>query len=448
MSDSFNIDGQMQDPLCGDSARRLNRDCFCRTLDREKLLQLLEQKQLHRNLLEQHPHLFSDTAVFISPQDLQQMQALVAAFERLTRSSHYRQTLLARFPEPLPDRGTAGVFMGYDFHLSDAGPRLIEINTNAGGGFLNAALVGAQIACCQPQSVVMHSQQHRIEQSFVQMFLQEWRHQRGDRPLSTLAIVDDQPEQQFLFPEFQLAQQLFADAGIECVIADAAELEHHQGKLMHSGREIQMVYNRLTDFYLTEPHHQTLRLAHHLADVVLSPDPFHYTLYADKRNLTVASRADFLTQCELDTKDRQVLLELIPATLMLNSDNAGYLWQHRRDYFFKPATGFGSRAAYRGDKLTKRVWSEIQNPGPGHLEGGYIAQQLVLPSQRAVLHDGLPTALKMDIRAYVYGGHIQLLAARLYQGQTTNLRTAGGGFAPVFIAPSAEGCGYGPAQGH
>jgi hypothetical protein len=40
----------------------------------------------------------------------------------------------------------------------------------------------------------------------------------------------------------------------------------------------------------------------------------------------------------------------------------------------------------------------------------------------------------MDIRAYVYNGEIQLLAARLYQGQTTNFRTQGGGFAPVFVA--------------
>ena len=43
------------------------------------------------------------------------------------------------------------------------------------------------------------------------------------------------------------------------------------------------------------------------------------------------------------------------------------------------------------------------------------------------------TRLKMDIRAYVYAGSIQLLAARLYQGQTTNFRTPGGGFAPVYI---------------
>ena len=41
-------------------------------------------------------------------------------------------------------------------------------------------------------------------------------------------------------------------------------------------------------------------------------------------------------------------------------------------------------------------------------------------------------AYKVDIRCYAYAGRVQLMAARLYQGQTTNFRTAGGGFAPVY----------------
>ncbi len=41
--------------------------------------------------------------------------------------------------------------------------------------------------------------------------------------------------------------------------------------------------------------------------------------------------------------------------------------------------------------------------------------------------------LKIDIRVYTYNGKTLLLTSRLYQGQTTNFRTQGGGFAPVFI---------------
>ncbi|UUZ49727.1 hypothetical protein LP420_05925 [Massilia sp. B-10] len=45
----------------------------------------------------------------------------------------------------------------------------------------------------------------------------------------------------------------------------------------------------------------------------------------------------------------------------------------------------------------------------------------------------MPGELKFDLRAYTYGGRVQLLAARIYQGQTTNFRTPGGGFAPVVV---------------
>jgi hypothetical protein len=57
----------------------------------------------------------------------------------------------------------------------------------------------------------------------------------------------------------------------------------------------------------------------------------------------------------------------------------------------------------------------------------------VAASERHVRLDGQPTPLKFDIRCFVYDGEVQLIAARLYQGQTTNFRTRGGGFAPVFF---------------
>ena len=41
-------------------------------------------------------------------------------------------------------------------------------------------------------------------------------------------------------------------------------------------------------------------------------------------------------------------------------------------------------------------------------------------------------SFKLDVRNYVYDGVTQLMTARLFQGQTTNFRTAGGGFAPVY----------------
>jgi hypothetical protein len=46
--------------------------------------------------------------------------------------------------------------------------------------------------------------------------------------------------------------------------------------------------------------------------------------------------------------------------------------------------------------------------------------------------DGISLVRKTDVRLYVYDGRVLISAARLYQGQATNFRTPGGGFAPVF----------------
>src|SRR5690606_19218612 len=155
--------------------------------------------------------------------------------------------------------------------------------------------------------------------------------------------------------------------------------------------------------------------------------PRAHALYADKRDLSLLTDETLLRRWDVDEAVIQVLLQGIARTRPVLSTEAERLWSERRRLFFKPARGYGSKAAYRGDKLTRRVWSEV-------LDGTYVAQELVPPSERGV-SEGI--ALKADVRNYVYAGEVQLLAARLYQGQTTNFRTPHGGFAPVLTAPLA-----------
>ncbi|GGY63674.1 hypothetical protein GCM10011613_04230 [Cellvibrio zantedeschiae] len=413
---------------CTGPAKILNHDCFCTTLNREQLDQILRADDNNQDVLASHPQLFSNTTVFISPAQLQQMRAIVQAVERVVSLPAYAEEVLARAPLIASfNPGTLGVFMGYDFHLSAQGPQIIEINTNAGGAFLNAALVSAQTECCKAAGTPLPFQKIKLDQKFISMFLNEWKLQRGDKQLTRIAIVDENPTQQFLYPEFKMAQRLFERNGIAAIIVDPGELQFNDGKLMHQGLTIDLVYNRLTDFSLVGEALSVLRQAYEAGSIVVTPNPYQYALYADKRNLIALGDAEHLEKLGADEKDIQVLSTAVPKTQAVTADNAENLWSTRKQLFFKPASGYGSRAAYRGDKLTKRVWEEI-------LQSDYVAQQIVLPGERGILVDDEPTALKMDIRAYVYKGEIQLVAARLYQGQTTNFRTQGGGFAPVFVA--------------
>jgi hypothetical protein len=417
------------EPGSGESvmADRLNRECFCKTFDREKFNAILNSDELNQDLLLTHPQLFSNTAVFISPAQLGFMRELIGVVEQVVAMQSYRQSVLTQgCVNALYDPGTAGVFMGYDFHVSSEGPKIIEINTNAGGAFLNSTLVKAQSACCTAGDSLSLAPGN-MDERIIAMFLHEWSLQRKSQKLQRIAIVDKAPQQQFLYPEFKMAQRLFAQHGIEAVIAAPEELAYREGQLFYKDLFIDLVYNRLTDFLLTELSHQHLFAAYRAGAVVLTPSPHHYALYADKRNLTILSDAEALKQLGATQKHIDILTRGIPNTQKVTAANAQELWKNRKNLFFKPAAGFGSRAAYRGDKLTKGVWDDIQH-------GQYVAQALITPSERGVqVGDAEHIALKMDVRAYVYEGEIQLLAARLYQGQTTNFRTHGGGFAPVYV---------------
>jgi hypothetical protein len=209
------------------------------------------------------------------------------------------------------------------------------------------------------------------------------------------------------------------------VIVDGNRLRYERGQLLAEGQIIDLVYNRLVDFSFSNPEHQDLRAAYLDDAVVVTPNPRVHALYADKRNLALLSDQSVLRSWGASP---QMLADLggVPHTVLVTSDNAQELWQARKSLFFKPAGGYGSKAVYRGDKVTKGVWADI-------IQGGYVAQRFAAPSERMVKLDGSPESRKTDVRLYVYNGQVLLTAARLYQGQTTNFRTPGGGFAPVFV---------------
>jgi hypothetical protein len=112
----------------------------------------------------------------------------------------------------------------------------------AGGALLNAALARAQRACC-PAIAGMTTGPvalGALDQSFVTMFFAEWRLARGDRELRRIAIVDENPQEQYLYPEFLLFQQLFGRNGVKAVIADPAALRLHEGILWHGDEPVDL----------------------------------------------------------------------------------------------------------------------------------------------------------------------------------------------------------------
>ena len=276
-------------------SERLNQGCFCITLDRTALGKALEREvddpDFASAFVNTRPHLFSSSPVFLEQSEIGAMLRVVRAIEAVARVPGYINAALSWAPEiARQDFGPLGAFMGYDFHLAAEGPRLIEVNTNAGGAFLNGLLAKAQRACCAEVEVALsRSEVDDFDAAVLRMFQNEWARQQRSGMLRRIAIVDDRPEAQYLYPEFLLAQRFFKKHGMEAVVADAEQLRYEGGALLFDGQPVDLVYNRLVDFALDRPEHGALRAAYLDDAVVVTPNPRVHALYADKRNLILLS---------------------------------------------------------------------------------------------------------------------------------------------------------------
>jgi len=394
----------------------LNADTQTFKLNREKLDVAIRthSSEFQESISVDHDHLFSDVPLFVTAAQVEQMRSVIDSVERVVGLPGWIST-------PQHADGL-GVFYGYDFHLNSQGVHLIEINTNAGGGLLNELLIDSQRDVVLPGKAVAVD---NLETNFMSMFLNEWRLVRGDSPIKFIAIVDERPETQYLYPEFLLAKEMFERSGIAAYIADPSEFQVRDDGLYLEGNKIDLVYNRLTDFSLKD--YPALHQAGREGRVVLTPNPAHHARYADKRNLARLSDVEGMRVLGASEADIAILLAGVPHTFIVSPEMEAGLWVKRKELFFKPNTGYGSKGAYRGEKLTKRVFGEI-------VQSDYVAQKLAPPDELSVSDEaGETQSLKYDVRCYVYDGEIQLVAARLYQGQTTNFRTPGGGFALVRV---------------
>ncbi|MCF6208054.1 MAG: hypothetical protein L3J61_01525, partial [Ghiorsea sp.] len=78
--------------------------------------------------------LATKTPVPISQHDFQAMLSFARAAYQLKHNPAYLALLADKLPETAKTApNNPSILMGYDFHLTDENPKLIEINNNAGG---------------------------------------------------------------------------------------------------------------------------------------------------------------------------------------------------------------------------------------------------------------------------------------------------------------------------
>lgn len=383
--------------------KELNEKCFC---DDE-------------NTKSQFSSFSSHSSVFISQKVEASIKEAISVLEKVIQSDIFKTSLETNLNIK---NSSGGILSCYDFHLDEDTPKLIEINTNAGGFFLNYELLKSSTICCshtKGQSV------DNIEKRIISMFKNEFT-KTTNKELETVAIIDENPETQYLYPDMVICKNILEKNGIKAFIVDSKDLQIVGATALYNGTTIDLVYNRLTDFYFKNEENKKFNTLLESTTTVISPNSNDYALFANKANLLHLQNAgtykDMLSQTEIDTINKTLL-----ETILVSKDKEEYLWENRKKYFFKPINGFGGRGAYNGKGLTKKVWEYISTHS-------YIAQETIPANTKNKQIDGKEESFKFDIRAYTYQGEILLLGARVYQGQTTNFRTLEGGFGSVFIA--------------
>lgn len=370
--------------------------------------------ELNQEIKKLSENLISPYSVYIPQHAFRDIQDFIRITYKLTHSEKYIRFLSSKTPEPLPmatDNGA--ICTSFDFHLdSELKPRLIEINTNA--AFLT---LGTFLTLPNEQAALSFDLK-----GFVQMVQSDYALFSKNSPLKKMAIIDENPESQRLYAEFLLVRDIMRNSGIECDILDyRADLSGYQ-----------YIYNRWTDFYLSDPSSESIKTLYTDQKVAFSPSPWEYFLMADKERLIDWQDERFIEtilSSELNSEERELFDKIIPKTIALNQDSSEKIWSDRKQLFLKPMRSFGSKQTYRGGTISRKLFESLT-------QEGFIAQEFIPAPESEFGNDNPKDRMKYDLRAYCYGANTQYLLARLYQGQVTNARTERGGFAPVLIESS------------
>lgn len=358
-------------------------------------------------------NLISPFAVELPAAVVTQAQRIITEIYNLRDSQAYTDHYAKLIAEKgLRDPGNKSIMMSYDFHLDEQqNLKLIEVNTNAAFlilGYEMYQMKGLQLP-------VLDFTRDEIRRCIeAEMALQG----KTLHTNANVAITDEEPQGQRLYVEFLVYRELFKSFGWDARIVDYREL--------FKDFTPEFIYNRHTDFFLTEPTSQILREKFLSRDVCLSPNPFEYLMLADKQRLIDWKSEGFLESQGVSAEAMQVIHTAVPESHDLCAEKAGQIWADRKKYFFKPKNAFGSKQSYRGGSISRSAFDKIVGQD-------MIAQEFVPAPERIYETPEGPQSFKFDLRCYAYQGRMQMIVARLYQGQVTNLRTPYGGFAPIRV---------------
>jgi len=351
-------------------------------------------------LLHLSPLMVSPFVVPISTSDQEKIRTFVSAIDRLNSHPQYASTVLGDYPTEfrIPSPPLTSPIVGFDFHLTPDGPKLIEVNTNPAASLL----------------VFLLYQFHSLP--IATDFLSLLRTKFASK--SHWLILDEDPTTQKTYFEFLWFKRLFESWGLTSQISDIPDVEW-ASLPAHYG-----VYNRYCDFLLSEPRSTSLKSAYLSGKLTLIPSPHDYIRLSDKARLVHWSRPSFLSQFNLSDADMSCISSVVPPVSLITQETMDEVWDNRKRLFFKPVQGYGSKGAFSGKSISKTAFMRLTHHPT-------LAQPYFDAPLFSTRYNDQDLSFKYDVRAYVINGEVVMMAGRLFNGQVTNLTSMFGGFSAL-----------------
>lgn len=343
--------------------------------------------------------MISSWDLFLPSEIRQSCERAIKSLWALRNQDKYIQIVIGSLSDGRPANYSA--FMSYDFHILNRKPKLVEVNTNA---------------CFSTLSLILGQQELTLSHydPLRKMIEEEWSY-FSSKPLRKILIIDDKPEKQSAYFEFLILKKLFTLWGWETEIGDASKRYE---------KDVDFIYNRCTDFYLKEEHHQWIERLYTSGAVCLSPNPHEYALLADKSRLIEWGADDFLSQFSLSLKEQKSIRDICLKSEIFNLQKKEEYWENKKSLFFKPLNSFGTKGVYCGGSIGRDLFSQ--------LDERYLVQEFAPAPIAKEYNSEIPDKdWKFDLRAFAYKNCVFSWCARIYKGEFTNRKEPGGGFASV-----------------
>jgi uncharacterized circularly permuted ATP-grasp superfamily protein len=329
-----------------------------------------------------------------------------------------------------------------DAFLTPAGPRFIEVNSDAPAGFGYGDVMARAFA----ELPVMQAFREQCALSYVpsadvlqDAVLRVW-HERAGRTKPRIAIVDwadvkTRADQEIL-------ARAFRAAGHDCVLADPRELAFREGRLWGPKGPIDLVYRRtvLSEVAARAEEVRAFLAAYASGEVVfvntfrchlsedkaflaLLTDEAHAGLMSEEEAAFVAARVPWTRKLEeRRTRFSGVEVDLVP-----------FVVAQRPRLVLKPAHGYGGREVLVGSETAAGAWEAAVAEAIG--EPWVVQEKVEIPEEVYPVVEGAALGfarLKVNTNPfYVRGAHAGAVT-RCSRSAVINV-SAGGGSVPTFV---------------